>query len=132
MSDQPNLANREQGKPLSPVTLSNKGRATTEGLELLALLERIMADGSLAPQEITELAAWLEQTASTATLPGIHFLREEVAGILADGSVSEAENRLLQNAILRVLPVIERERVKAKVADAAAQERKREKEGRLT
>ena len=122
--------NEEQVKPRSPVALSKKSLATREGIALLQLLERIMADGCLADKEITELAAWLEQTASASTIPGIHFLREEVAGILADGVVSEAESRLLQNAILRVLPVIERERVKAKVADAAAQERKREKEER--
>jgi len=122
----------EQTKSRSPVALSKKSLETAEGIALLTLLERIMADGCLAAQEITELAAWLEQTASTSTLPGIHFLREEVAGILADGAVSEAESRLLQNAILRVLPVIERERVKAKIADAAAQERKREKEKRAT
>jgi hypothetical protein len=113
----------EQEKPRSPVALSKKSLATAEGIALLTLLERIMADGQLADQEITELAAWLEQTASTSTLPGIHFLREEVVGILADGAVSEAESRLLRNAILRVLPIAERERAKAKVADALARER---------
>ena len=123
MSDQPNPANREQVKPRSTVALSNKSLATTDGIALLTLLERIMSDGSLAHQEITELAAWLEQTASTATLPGIHFLREEVAGVLADGAVSDAESRLLIKAILRVLPITERERVKAKVAETTAKER---------
>ena len=113
----------EQAKQRSPVVLSKKSLATAEGVALLELLERIMADGRLADQEITELAAWLEQTALTSTLPGIHFLREEVVGILADGAVSEAESRLLRNAILRVLPITERERVKAKAADATARER---------
>lgn len=113
----------EQAQRSSPVVLSKKNLATAEGIALLNLLERIMADGRLTDEEIKELAAWLEQTASTSTLPGIHFLREEVVGILADGSVSEAESRLLRNAILRVLPITERERAKAKVADATAQER---------
>ena len=113
----------EQAKRGSPVALSKKSLTTAEGIALLKLLERIMADGSLADQEITELAAWLEQTASTSTLPGIHFLREEVAGILADGAVSDAESRLLRNAILRVLPITERERAKAKVAEVTARER---------
>lgn len=120
----------EQSIRRSPVALSKKSLATAEGIALLNLLEQTMADGRLADQEITELAAWLEQTASTSTLPGIYFLREEVAGILADGAVSEAESRLLQNAILRVLPITERERVKAKIADATAREREREKEER--
>ena len=92
-------------------------------MALLELLERIVADGSLADQEITELAAWLEQTAPTSTIPGIHFLREEIAGILVDGSVTEAERRLLRNAILRVLPVTERERAKSRIADATARKR---------
>lgn len=113
----------EQVKPRSSVALSKKNLDTVEGIALLTLLDRIMADGSLADQEIKELATWLEQTASTATLPGIHFLREEVAGVLADGGVSEAESRLLTKAILRVLPVTERERAKAKVAEATALER---------
>jgi len=120
----------EQAKRRSPVALSEKSLATAEGIALLKLLERIMADGRLADQEITELAAWLEQTASTSTLPGIHFLREEVVGILADGAVSEAESRLLRNAILRVLPITERERVKAKIADATARERNQERDER--
>lgn len=113
----------DQVKPRSPVALSKKSMATADGTALLTLLERIMADGRLASQEITELSAWLETTASTATLPGIHFLREEVTGVLADGAVSEAESRLLIKSILRVLPVTERERAKAKVAEATARER---------
>jgi len=120
----------EQAKRRSPVALSEKSLATAEGTALLTLLERIMGDGCLAIQEITELAAWLEQTASTSTLPGIHFLREEVVGILADGVVSEAESRLLRNAILRVLPITERERAKAKVAEATAREREEERADR--
>jgi len=113
----------EQVKPRSAVALSKKSLATAEGTALLKLLERIMADGCLADQEITELAAWLEQTALTSTISGIHFLREEVAGILADGTVSDAEGRLLRNAILRVLPMTERERAKAKIAEVTARER---------
>jgi hypothetical protein len=119
-----------QTKRRSSVALSRKDLATTEGLALLAVLERIMTDGCLTDQEIKELATWLEQTASTSTLPGLQFLREEVAGMLADGNVSEAECRLLRNAILRVLPVTERERVKAKIAEATARERAREREER--
>ena len=49
--------NEEQVKPRSPVALSKKSLATAEGIALLKLLERIMADGCLADKEITELAA---------------------------------------------------------------------------
>ena len=72
------MTNRRYDVP--PVALSKKSLATPEGIALIELLERIMADGRLADQEITELAAWLEQTASTSTLPGIHFLREGSRG----------------------------------------------------
>ena len=43
--------------------------------------------------------------------------------MLADGSVSEGEIRLIQSAVLRVMPLTERERAKAKIADANARER---------
>jgi len=113
----------EQPKRHSPVGLTKGSLSTTAGVALLELLEQVLGDGSLADQEITELAAWLEQMASTSTIPGIHFLREEIAGIVADGSVTEAERRLLRNAILRVLPVTERERAKARIADTTARAR---------
>ena len=40
----------EQAKRRSPVALSEKSLATAEGIALLKLLERIMADGRLADQ----------------------------------------------------------------------------------
>ena len=87
------------------------------------MLERVVADGSLADQEIRDLGGWLDRAASTSTIPGIHFLREEVGGILADGSVTDGERTLLRNAILRVLPITERERAKARITDARTRER---------
>lgn len=106
----------------SPVTITKKGLGTSEGQALLALLERTLSDGKLTDHEVKLLEAWLSVNISNSTLPGIHFLREEVAGILADGAVSDGERNLLQKAILRVLPVTERERAKAKIADADAAE----------
>ena len=113
----------EHPKRHTRVGLTEASLSTTAGMALLELLEQIVADGSLADQEVADLAAWLERAAVTSTIPGIHFLREEIAGILADGSVTDAERRLLRNAILRVLPVTERERAKARIADATARER---------
>ena len=104
----------------SPVTLTKKGLETSEGQALLELLERTMSDGRLADQEVRHLEAWLEANVSNTSLPGIHFLREEVAGVLNDGVVSDGERNLLHKAILRVLPITERERAKAKIADADA------------
>ncbi|MCK9420624.1 MAG: hypothetical protein M0R70_14730 [Nitrospirae bacterium] len=104
----------------SPVTLTKKGLGTSEGQALLELLERTLSDGRLTDQEVKLLEAWLATNVSNTTLPGIHFLREEVEGILADGAVSDGEVILLQKAILRVLPITERERAKAKIADADA------------
>jgi len=107
----------------SPVTLTKKALDTSEGQALLELLERTMSDGRLTDQEIKLLESWLANNVSNTTLPGIHFLREEVAGVVVDGAVSDGERNLLQKAILRVLPLTERERAKAKIADANAEER---------
>lgn len=108
------------------IGLSKTDLATEVGQTLLNLLDNLVSDGALTDGEIKDLAAWLERTASTADLPGLHFLREEVAGVLADGKVSDGERRLLQTAILRVLPVTERERAKARISDRHAAERKAE------
>lgn len=113
----------EQSKRRSPVGLTKESLSTIAGTALLELLGQIVADGSLTDDEIRELAAWLEHAAPTSTIPGIHFLREEITGIMVDRAVTDAERKLLRNAILRVLPLTERERAKARIADATVRER---------
>lgn len=72
---------------------------------------------------MADLSDWLHEAGAVADLPGLHFLRGEVAGILADGIISEPEKRLLRDAILRVLPVTDRERARVRFAESAAQAR---------
>ena len=121
----------EQPKRRVPVKLSADHLSSDIGVALLDLLDRVVADGTLSNQEIADLSAWLGEAAQNSTIPGIHFLREEVAGILADGSVSDAERNLLQNAILRVMPITERDRAKARIADARSRQRETNRQRRL-
>ncbi|MCC6990996.1 MAG: hypothetical protein IT181_18470 [Acidobacteria bacterium] len=89
------------------------------------------ADGVISDSEVTGLAEWLNEASARTDVKGLHFLREEIAGILADGIVSEPEKRLLREAILRVLPVAERERAKARFAESllkTREDRKKELE----
>jgi hypothetical protein len=111
------------------VSLTGRDLSTNTGAALLERLEQVATDGLIADEELPSLAAWLDEAASVSEVPGIHFLREEVSGILADGIVSDPERRLLRDAILRVLPVTERARAKARFGEAAAREREaRQKE----
>lgn len=96
------------------VKLNDDDLATEAGLGLLALLEQITADGTVTKDEVRELGAWLESVAATATVPGLHCLREEVAGILADNRITEPELRVLRDAVLRVLPAKARKKADAR------------------
>lgn len=113
------------------VTLTGQQLATGAGVALLERLEQVAGDGVIADDELPTLATWLNESASVSDVPGIHFLREEVAGILADGIVSDPERRLLRDAILRVLPVTERARVKARFAEAAHRKRETQRQEEL-
>jgi hypothetical protein len=81
----------------------------------------------ISESDVTALAEWLNDAASVAGLPGLHFLREEIAAILADGIIREPDKRLLRQAIHRVLPVSERERARARFAESAARARETRK-----
>ena len=105
------------------LSLTKRHLETTEGAELLDLLTEILEDGELDDVEIEVLSSWLQHTDSSVRIPGIYFLQEELAGILADGVISDSERHLLQNAILRVLPVSERERAKSKIAEFSAKQK---------
>ena len=114
-------------RPPRRIALTQKDAATEVGLKLLKVLEKVVAEGEISDREIVALRNWLDKAATVSELPGIHFLREEIADILADGKVSEAETRLLTSFVLRVLPPIEREKAKAKVGEAKAEEKARAK-----
>lgn len=104
-------------KKRGPVTLKVKTLATAEGLALLKILEGIMQDGVIADEEIRDLKAWLDDH-PLLDFPGAAFLREEIAGILEDGLITKQERKVLQDAILRVLPLDSRETAKEAVAQA--------------
>jgi len=114
---------KEQAGTRTRVSLTSRDLSGESGIALLQRLEQVWTDGVISEDDVAGLAEWLHETAAVADLPGFHFLREEVAGILADGIVSEPEKRLLRDAILRVLPVTERERARARFAESAAQAR---------
>ena len=111
----------------TPVRLTTRDLSTESGVALLQRLEQVWTDGVISEEDVGNLAAWLNEAASVADLPGLHFLREEVSGILSDGIVSEPEKRLLRDAILRVLPVTERERARARFAESAERAREARK-----
>lgn len=114
---------KEKAGTRTRVSLTSRDLSGESGIALLQRLEQVWTDGVISEQEVAGLAEWLLEATAVADLPGLHFLREEIAGILADGIVSEPEKRLLRDAILRVLPVTERERARARFAESAAQAR---------
>ncbi len=94
------------------------------------MLETVLGDGRINEKEIRALEGWLDRASAQSVLPGINFLKDEVEGILADGEVSEPERRLLLNSLLKVLPPDERERAKARVAEAKELDKELDREAR--
>jgi DNA polymerase III epsilon subunit-like protein len=89
------------------------------GAALLALLERIVADGSLSDEEIKDLTDWLLQNQG-GDLPAIEHLIDVVKDIVADGKITDSERVDLFLGIEKVLPVTERRVAKAAREDAEA------------
>jgi DNA polymerase III epsilon subunit-like protein len=89
------------------------------GAALLALLERIVADGNLSNEEIKDLTNWLLQNQGK-DLPAIEHLIDVVKDILADGKVTDSERVDLFLGIEKVLPVTERRAAKSAREDAEA------------
>jgi hypothetical protein len=73
------------------------------GIDLLALCQRVTADGSVTSAEAKELSRWLEESASIA-MPAIGHLRATVQRILEDGVVTQSELQELHRAVERVMP----------------------------
>ena len=107
--------NGKQEKSLGRISLTKRQLATEEGQAILELLMSVLEDGRLSDQEILRLSDWLKNTAGISDVSGIHFLREEVGGILADGIITDAERQMLANAILRVMPPTNRKNFKSLV-----------------
>lgn len=117
----------QQPNRRTQVRLTARDLSAESGAALLQRLEQVWTDGVISKDDIDDLAAWLNEAASVTDIPAPRFLREEVSGLPADGIVSEPEKRLLREAILRVLPVAERERARARFAESAERAREARK-----
>lgn len=111
------------------VALTKAQLSTSEGKALVDLCLEIGIDGLLADDELVRLGLFLRRCQEQ--IPAIVHLRNLVIDALADGSITDPERDLLHRQIERVLPPIERERLKAarkQVEQRAAEARRRERE----
>jgi hypothetical protein len=104
------------------VKLNSEDLGTDIGAGMLKLLQSITSDGDLSKDEVRELGAWLDSAAGSTSVPGIHCLREEVSGVLADGRISATELRVVRDAIFRVLPRDARETAERRFYEARQRE----------
>jgi HIRAN domain-containing protein len=99
------LSDALNSSPPAPqrVTLTKAERATTAGIELVALLTELSDDGVVTRDELARLRAWLEvdRGVNFAACP---FLHEVIDRITSDGEITEDELDTLASAIERVLP----------------------------
>lgn len=100
-----------QQKP-TRIKLTKSQIATEAGEQLLKLLTTCSADGDLSDAEIIELKRWLNNQAANSDVPAIPYLSELISGIIADGVVTPEERKDLVQALLRILPISERETAK--------------------
>jgi hypothetical protein len=89
--------------PAPRLSLTPKQLETAVGIDLLALCQRVTADGSISSTEADELRRWLEESASIE-MPAIGYLRGTVERILADEIITQDELRELHHAVERVMP----------------------------
>ena len=85
------------------LSLTSKQRESAAGVDLLALCQRVTADGSITADEAEELMRWLRENPS-ADIPAISYLRGTVERIIADGKVTKEELDELHKAIERIMP----------------------------
>ena len=100
---------------------------TTEGLELLQLLQTVTQDGTISDEEIRALREWLDINYS-ADLPAIALLTDRVEKILADGKVTEEEREAIYSDIETILPPDIRRDVTAKRSSLDREKRLPERE----
>jgi hypothetical protein len=114
------------------VSLSKAHRSTPAGLELIALLTELSADGQITRDELQRLRAWLEVDRGM-DFPALPFLYEIIEQISSDGEITEDELDRLALAIERVLPkdvrvAVTLKRKQAREASRAAQRETRRQE----
>lgn len=127
-------ANEKRRVSRPRLSLTKKQLQTTLGTELLALCQRITADGRLTKDEVIEIGRWLREN-KAADLPGVAYLSELYERVVEDGRVSSSEQQDFLEAIELVLPSEARRAAKsarkeaeaAKKAKKEAAERKRER-----
>lgn len=112
------------------VALTEEQAASRVGSKMIEALQTILADGVITKREVVALQDWLRRAAALSDLPAIAFLSDEVAWILEDEDVTEAETQHLVKAALRVLPAVERDRLKVRVQEASAKAKEVRKQQR--
>lgn len=85
------------------LTISKRDQDSTVGAELLSLCQSITTDGMLHPDEIRQLRDWLDHNRASA-IPAVEYLLPLIERILADGIVTQDEQRELFLTIERILP----------------------------
>jgi hypothetical protein len=109
------------------VSISSSQAQEGAAADLVALLQSTTADGKITTAEIKELHRWIRQN-SECGLPAMHFLKETIESICADGRVSDVEREELAKAIERVLPPEMRDfaRQRRRLGALAEKERRRQ------
>ncbi len=122
MSDDTPFAGPHSSPPATRrVTLTKVQRATSAGVELVALLTDLSDDGIVTREEMARLRAWLEVDRD-ADFAACHFLYQVIDTIAGDGEITENELDTLAAAIDRVLP--------PEIRKHAAEKRKQERTAR--
>ena len=78
------------------------------GRELVELSRNWLEDGKLEPHELEQLRAWLAKVPPDS-IPAIRFVKEEVERCVAVGLADEWAATRIQGALIRVLPLADRE-----------------------
>lgn len=100
------------------IALTKTQAAEGLGRELIELSRTWLADGKFDARELDELKAWLAKVPADS-IPAIRFLKEEVHRYIADGEIYDWELSRLQAALIRVIPLKEREEAKTARSEAA-------------
>jgi hypothetical protein len=85
------------------LSLTKADRATGAGVELLALLQDIAADGVLTADEVGQLREWTAQSVDLE-LPARDYLASIIVDVERDGQITDDELAAVHEAVLRVLP----------------------------
>jgi hypothetical protein len=111
------------------ISLSKTQLQDGVGAELFSLCQGMSADGKLSKDEIVALGQWLNDN-KDAPLPGINLLADTLKRIVADGRVTQDEQRELLEAVEKVLPADARKDAKAARKSVEKQRKAAAKEAR--